>query len=84
LPSLILWGAPGTARQRWPAARRKVGSALVALSAVFSGVKDLRAAIADAKRERQFGVRTILFIDEIHRFNKGQQDALLPAVETER
>src|SRR5207253_7438379 len=53
----------------------------VALSAVFSGVKDLRAAIAEARLSRQRGHRTILFIDEIHRFNKAQQDALLPAVE---
>jgi putative ATPase len=55
--------------------------AFVALSAVFSGVKDLRAAITEARHEREYGKRTILFIDEIHRFNKGQQDALLPAVE---
>src|SRR5262249_35861828 len=53
----------------------------VALSAVFSGVKDLRAAIAEARLTRRRGHRTILFIDEIHRFNKAQQDALLPAVE---
>jgi putative ATPase len=53
----------------------------VALSAVFSGVKDLRAAIAEARLDRQRRRRTILFIDEIHRFNKAQQDALLPAVE---
>lgn len=53
----------------------------VALSAVFSGVKDLREAIVEARQERKFGKQTILFIDEIHRFNKGQQDALLHAVE---
>jgi putative ATPase len=51
------------------------------MSAVFSGVKDLREAIATAKSEARFGSRTVLFIDEIHRFNKGQQDALLHAVE---
>ncbi len=59
----------------------KSDARFVALSAVFSGVKDLRAAITEARHEREFGKRTILFIDEIHRFNKGQQDALLPAVE---
>src|SRR5258707_2263952 len=82
LPSLILWGAPGTGKTTLARLlAEKADSRFVALSAVFSGVKDLRAAITDAKRERQFGTRTILFIGEIHRFNKGQQDALLPAVE---
>ncbi len=82
LPSLILWGAPGTGKTTLAGLlAAKADARFVALSAVFSGVKDLRAAITEARHERQFGHRTILFIDEIHRFNKGQQDALLHAVE---
>ena len=82
LPSLILWGAPGTGKTTL--ARLLADSSglrFIALSAVFSGVKDLREAIQQAKAEQRFGKRTVLFIDEIHRFNKSQQDALLPAVE---
>ncbi len=82
LPSLILWGAPGTGKTTLAGLlAEKAEARFVALSAVFSGVKDLRAAITEARHERQYGKRTILFIDEIHRFNKGQQDALLHAVE---
>src|SRR5688500_8912817 len=82
LPSLILWGGPGTGKTtlaRLLASRD--GSRFVALSAVFSGVKEVRAAISEARDEKRRGHRTTLFIDEIHRFNKAQQDALLPAVE---
>ena len=81
-PSLIFWGGPGTGKTtlaRLLAGR--AGARFVPLSAVLSGVKELREAIAEAREARREGVKTILFVDEIHRFNKAQQDALLPAVE---
>jgi putative ATPase len=82
LPSLILWGGPGSGKTTLARLlAKRPGVAFQSLSAVLAGVKELREAIAVAKSDRRRGVRTVLFIDEIHRFNKSQQDALLPAVE---
>jgi putative ATPase len=82
VPSLILWGPPGTGKTTLAEViARATESNFVALSAVSAGVADLRAVVADAKRTRAVGRRTVLFIDEIHRFNKAQQDAVLPYVE---
>ena len=83
LSSLIFYGPPGTGKTTLARVIANTTSAqFVAINAVLGGVKDIRAAIAQAKTHRgQYGQRTILFVDEVHRFNKSQQDALLPSVE---
>jgi putative ATPase len=83
VPSMILWGPPGSGKTTLASViARSTHARFVALSAVTAGVADLRRVVEDAaKLLRMTGQRTILFIDEIHRFNKSQQDAILPHVE---
>jgi len=82
VPSMILWGPPGTGKTTLASAiAHTAGLSMERMSAVESGVKDLRAVIDKATRMVRRGERSLLFIDEIHRFNKSQQDALLHAVE---
>jgi len=83
LPSIILWGPPGTGKTTLAKIiAEKTKSVFIPFSAVTSGVKDLRQIISQAQERKKFKEwRTILFIDEIHRWNKAQQDALLPYVE---
>ena len=82
LSSVILWGPPGTGKTTLAyLVARGSGRRFVELSAVTAGVKDVRAVVSDARRRLAAGEETVLFIDEVHRFSRSQQDALLPSVE---
>src|SRR5512138_1114154 len=81
--SIIFWGPPGVGKTTLAKIIARVTKAeFIQFSAVLSGIKEVKQVMAEAEKARQFGTRTILFIDEIHRFNKAQQDAFLPYVET--
>ncbi len=82
LTSLILWGPPGSGKTTLASLiAQRSRAEFIPFSAVLSGIKEIKAVMADAERARRAGRKTVLFIDEIHRFNKAQQDAFLPYVE---
>ncbi len=82
LTSVILWGPPGVGKTTLAKLIARITRCeFIPFSAVLSGMKEIKAVMADAEKLRRLGRRTILFIDEIHRFNKAQQDAFLPYVE---
>lgn len=82
VPSMILWGPPGVGKTTLARViARHTKSEFISFSAVTSGIKEIKELMAQAEQNAAYGQRTIVFVDEIHRFNKAQQDAFLPYVE---
>ena len=84
ISSMIFWGPPGVGKTTLAnIIARKTRASFINFSAVTSGIKEIREVMAQAENSRILGQKTVLFVDEIHRFNKAQQDAFLPFVEKE-
>ena len=84
IPSMIFWGPPGVGKTTLATIiARQTNANFINFSAVTSGIKEIRNVMEQAEESRLAGTKTILFVDEIHRFNKAQQDAFLPFVEKE-